>query len=194
MGWTEVIEELETKVVGTLEGKFLPMDGVPFFRVQYPPNQEREALRQFHLLEERIKQKGWQTVWISMNDVLKQALASLIGCDLSDLKDRLKGLERERGHKELRELLSENLPKELTKAIIGSLEQQRGQERGVAFLVRTGSIFPFLRPSTLLAQLEGKTRWVIVFAYPGTNLGAFLDTQPFNSHGGYYRGEIIYWR
>lgn len=194
MGWNEVMGDLEKKVVGTLEGKFRPMDGVPFFRVQYPPNEEREAIRQFQLLAERIKQKGWQTAWISLNEPLKRALASLIGCDLCDLKDRLKRLEKERDRKELRMLLSKHLPKKLMEAVIGLLEQQRGQEKGVAFLVRTGSLFPFLRPSTLLAQLEGKTRWVIVFAYPGTNLGAFLDTQPFNSHGGYYRGEIIYWR
>jgi hypothetical protein len=43
MPWDEVIGELESKLVGTLKGTFTPMDGVPFFRVMYPPREEREA-------------------------------------------------------------------------------------------------------------------------------------------------------
>lgn len=196
MGWNEVIGDLERKLVGTLKGTFLPMDGVPVFRVQYPPSEEREALRQFRLLAERLKQKGYQTVWIPMKDALKQALASLIGCDLNELDKRVRALEEERDRKELRSLLSEYLPNEIVRAIVSLLEQQcdRSNEKGVAFLVRTSVLFPFLRPSTLLSRLEGKTKWIIVFAYPGVNLGAFLDAQPADLHGGYYRGEIIRWQ
>ncbi|MFA0782355.1 hypothetical protein, partial [Fervidibacter sacchari] len=77
MPWAEVIEELESKLVGTLKGTFTPMDGVPFFRVMYPPGEEREALRQFRLLSERLKQQGWQVECISLTRVLQETLASL---------------------------------------------------------------------------------------------------------------------
>ncbi|MBC7335931.1 MAG: hypothetical protein H5U01_06630, partial [Clostridia bacterium] len=55
MGWHEVMGELEEKLVGTLRGTYRPLDNVPFFRVQYPPVEEREALRQFRMLTERLR-------------------------------------------------------------------------------------------------------------------------------------------
>ncbi len=194
MPWAEVISELESKIVGTLKGTFKPMDGVPFFRVMYPPREEREALRQFKLLADRLNQQGWQTVQISLTEAMKEAIASLLGCGVDELSERLKEEERSRDRNELKNKLAEHLPPEMAKVVIAHIDSHGLSQKGVAFLVRTGAIYPFMRPSHLLAHLEGKVKWVIVIAYPGTSVGAFLDSEPASLYGGYYRGEIIQWR
>lgn len=194
MPWAEVISELESKIVGTLKGTFKPMDGVPFFRVMYPPREEREALRQFKLLADRLNQQGWQTVQISLTEAMKEAIASLLGCGVDELSERLKEVERSRDRNELKNKLAEHLPPEMAKVVIAHIDSHGLSQKGVAFLVRTGAIYPFMRPSHLLAHLEGKVKWVIVIAYPGTSVGAFLDSEPASLYGGYYRGEIIQWR
>ena len=194
MPWAEVISELESKLLGTLKGTFKPMDGVPFFRVMYPPREEREALRQFKLLADRLNQQGWQAVQISLTEAMKEAIASLLGCGVDELSERLKEVERSRDRNELKNKLAEHLPPEMAKVVIAHIDPHGLSEKGVAFLVRTGAIYPFMRPSHLLAHLEGKVKWVIVIAYPGTSVGAFLDSEPASLYGGYYRGEIIQWR
>ncbi|MFA0740910.1 MAG: hypothetical protein DFNUSKGM_001017 [Candidatus Fervidibacter sacchari] len=194
MPWAEVISELESKLVDTLKGTFTPMDGVPFFRVMYPPREEREALRQFNLLADRLNQQGWQTVQISLTEAMKEALASLLGCGVDKLAERLKEEERRRDQNELKSNLAEHLPPEMAKMVIAHIDSHGLSKKGVAFLVRTGTIYPFMRPSHLLARLEGKVKCAIVIAYPGTSVGAFLDSEHASLYGGYYRGEIIQWR
>lgn len=194
MGWYEAMQDLEDKVIKTLEGKFTPMDGIPFFRVQYPPKEEREAIRQFRLLKDRLEQRGWKTLWIPVTEMMKEALASLVNCPLGQLSENLKKLERERNRKELSASLSEHLPPKLTETIVRLIKRESLGRKGVLFLVRTGTLYPFIRPSTLLAQLENRVESVVVFAYPGTSLGMFLDACPSDPHGGYYRGEVISWR
>ncbi len=194
MPWAEVISELESKLVGTLKGTFTPMDGVPFFRVMYPPREEREALRQFKLLADRLNQQGWQTVQISLTEAMKEALASLLGCGVDKLAERLKEEERRRDQSELKSNLAEHLPPEMAKVVIAHIDSHGLSKKGVAFLIRTGAIYPFMRPSHLLVHLEGKVKCAIVIAYPGTSVGAFLDSEAVGLYGGYYRGEIIQWR
>ncbi len=194
MPWIEVIEKLESKLVGTLKGTFTPMDGVPFFRVMYPPREEREALRQFRLLSERLKQQGWQVKCISLTHVFREALVSLLGCKVEELPEKLKKEERFRDRNELKSSLAEYLPLEMARIITKHIESKGLVKKGIAFLVRTGTIYPFMRPSHLLARLEGKVKCVIVIAYPGISVGAFLDSETAGLYGGYYRGEIIQWR
>jgi len=194
MPWAEVISELESKLVGTLKGTFTPMDGVPFFRVMYPPREEREALRQFKLLADRLSQQGWQTVQISLTEAMKEAIASLFGCGINELAERLKEEEKSRGQNELKSNLAEHLPPEMARVIIAHIDSHGLSGEGVVFLTRTGAIYPFMRPSHLLKHLEGKVKCAVVIAYPGTSVGAFLDSELTDLYGGFYRGEIIQWR
>ncbi|MCD6506892.1 DUF1788 domain-containing protein [Candidatus Poribacteria bacterium] len=189
MGWHEVIGELEGKLEGTLKGTYRPLDGIPFFRVQYPPSEEREALRQFRLLAERLFKRGWRSECVSLTDMFREALLDLLGCPPSQLSERLKLLEREQDRSELQERLSEYLPYEIVKAIQGFLSGSSSQD--VVVLLRMGALYPFLRPSSLLSMMEGQISCVVVLPYPGTTLGAMLDAPPADPHGGYYRGEVI---
>jgi len=192
MGWHEVVQELEKKLKGTLQGTYRPLDNVAFFRVQYPPAEEREALRQFRLLAERLQHHGWEATCISLLEIFQQGIAALLNCQISELGERLRILEQEHERTELQGRISEYLPGEMVKALV---ERLQGMTReSVAILLRMGALYPFLRPSSLLAKLEGRVACAIVLPYPGTTLGALLDATPADPRGGYYRGEMRPWR
>jgi len=191
MGWHKVMEELEVKVEGILDGTYRPIDGIPFLRVQYPPQEEREALHQLKLFSQRLKQKGWQTEFLSLTRIFKETIVDLLGHPSEDLLSRLKEFENKEKEEILRrlsEVLSETFPNKLAEHL-HSLTRD-----SVAFLVRTGALYPFLRPSTLLSHLEGQVSCIIVLAYPGIIPGELLNAPPSDPHGSYYRGEIIYWQ
>ena len=191
MGWHETMELLEARLDGTLRGTYRPMDNVPFFRVQYPPAQEREALAQFQALAERLRQRDWEVRCISLIEVLQAALEHLVNCPTSELSGQLRQLEAGRDRDELRTQLSEHLPDEISdllKADLGAIPRE-----GVAILLRMGGLYPLVRTSAIESRLEARVSCAIVLAYPGTSVGALLDTQPAGGHGGYYRGEILQW-
>lgn len=192
MAWHDLIEELEKKLEGTLRGVYRPLDNIPFFRVQYPPVEEKEAIKQFHLLADRLCQRGWKAECVSLTELFQEALASLINCSMSELSENLRNLERNRDRSELQAKVSDFLPDELTKIIVQRFKEW--PREGAIFLLRMGSLYPFVRTSSLLSKLEGKLRCAIILPYPGTTLGALLDAPPADPHGGYYRGEVITWK
>jgi hypothetical protein len=185
------MELLQQKLEGTLRGTYRPMDNVPFFRVQYPPAQEREALAQFEALAERLRQREWDARTISIVDVLERALERLLNCAPSELSTELRQLEAERDRTELGRQLAEYLPDEMSDLLneeLGAIPRE-----GVAILLRVGALYPLVRTSALESRLEGRVSCAIVLPYPGTSVGALLDAQPAGGHGGYYRGEILQW-
>lgn len=192
MGWATVMGKLEEKLVGTLEGRYRPRDGIPFFRVQYPPAEEREALHQFRLLAERLQQKGWPVLSVRLTEILWEALEELLGCGRAILPRELVSLETQRDRDELQRLLAEHLPQVCAGAVVRRLEGAR--KGSAALLVRTGALYPFVRPSTLLSLLEGRVPCAVVLAYPTNTIGALLDASPAGGQGGYYRGEIVRWQ
>ena len=192
MSWHEMMQELENKVEGTLQGTYRPLDNVPFFRVQYPPIEEREALREFKSLMERLSQKGWTVESISLTELFKEALAALRNCLVTELIESLKVLEKERDRKELQRLLSDYLPDEISKVIAERFGKM--SQKSVLVLLRMGALYPFIRSSSLFSKLEGKVQCAVILPYPGMSLGALLDTPPADPHGGYYRGEVIAWK
>jgi len=191
MGWTEVMEELEEGLEGTLRGTYRPLDNMPFFRVQYPPEEEREALHQFTLLAERLRQRGLQVEVVSLTECFKRALMRLLNCSEEELPDLLKEREQ-KDRSEFQQKLSDYLPEEIAALLKKRLAGIPGG--GCAILQRMGSLYPFLRTSTMLSLLENEISCVIILPYPGTQLGALLDAPPADPHGGYYRGDIIMWK
>jgi len=84
------------------------------------------------------------------------------------------------------------LSKSLSERLVGRLHPL--PQQSVIALLRTGALYPFLRPSVLLSHLENQVRCVIVLAYPATSVGELLGAPPSGGHGGYYRGEVIVWQ
>lgn len=192
MAWPETIQALEVKVERTLKGTYRPMDNVPFFRVQYPPDEEREALRQFRLLAQRIEQKGWHSSTVLLTEILASALSRLLDVPPSDLGTRLRGLEKENDRGELQGRLAEHLLDEVARALIERLGGM--PKESLTVLLRLGALSPFIRSSSLESRLEGQVACVVILPYPGSTLGALLDSTPANPYGGYYRGELIAWQ
>jgi len=192
MPWAEVMEELEDKVRGTLQHRYRPLDNVPFFRLQYPPAQEREALRELRLLADRLRNGGWPVRVLSLTEVIRQGLSRLLNVGEEQLPDCLLQLERERERPELESLLAEYLPGEVVSVVVERLRDM--PRESVSILTRVGALYPFVRSSSLESRLEGRVKGVIVLAYPGTRLGALLDGRGVDPRAGYYRGETIQWR
>lgn len=192
MGWHELMGELQLKVEGTLRGIYRPLDNIPLFRVQYPPTEEREAVKEFKLLAKRLHICGWKVECASLIDLFRDALANLINCSFSELKESLRTLEQAHNRLELQQRLSDFLPDELAKVItqhFGNMPRE-----SVLILLRMGALYPFIRTSSIVSKLEGKLTCTVILPYPGTTLGALLDAPPVDPHGGYYRGEVITWK
>lgn len=187
MGWDEIIQNLQERVEGTVYGYITPIDDVPFFTVCYPPEREREALREFRQLSERFKANDFQVEIISMKDIFKEALSQL-GVDSDE--DSLIKFESSKNSTELRNSLARYLPQEITKILYERLKDK--DEKFIAILTRTGSLYPFARTSSIRSKLENKIKCVLVIAYPANNVGDMLGDPSFGV-GGYYRGEIISW-
>ncbi|RLB00309.1 MAG: hypothetical protein DRG83_11730 [Deltaproteobacteria bacterium] len=191
MGWLEVMRKLEDKVTATLRGHYHPLDGVPFFRVQYPPQQEHKALLEFRSLAQRLRQAGWHVESISLTEVLRETLIEMLNCPPKKLRERLEELETERERHELQTMLSEHLPERLAEKLFEKLGEL--PQNSIIILLRTGALFPFVRPSALLSRLEGRINCIVILAYPGMTLGELLEAPPASLHSGYYRGETICW-
>lgn len=191
MGWNELFAEVEEKVIGTIKGTIRPLDGIPFFTVCYPPEYEREAIRQFKLFSERLKvREDIPSVVISMKDILKEALIEL-GVIKKNDERWLVEFEREKGKEELTEDLKMYLPEKISEILLNRLVDKTSNF--VAILIRTGALYPFVRTSSIRAKLENKIKCVLIITYPANEAGEMLYSKSFNL-GGYYRGEIIHWR
>lgn len=191
MGWNELFAEVEEKVIGTIKGTIRPLDGIPFFTVCYPPEYEREAIRQFKLFSERLKvREDIPSVVISMKDILKEALIEL-GVIKKNDERWLVEFEREKGKEELIEDLKMYLPEKISEILLNRLVDKTSNF--VAILIRTGALYPFVRTSSIRAKLENKIKCVLIITYPANEAGEMLYSKSFNL-GGYYRGEIIHWR
>lgn len=190
MGWPELMGELESKLLGWRRGTYRTLDNLPFFRVQYPPAQEREALRQFSMLADRLCAQGFPTQCISLTEILRDTLEQLTNAK-AGLPQALRRLETSRERTALQARLGELLPEELPQLLCARLEAL--PRDSAAILLRLGALYPFVRSSILLSRLENRVHCAVVLPYPGTTLGALLDAFE-EPHAGYYRGEIIAWR
>ena len=189
MGWSEVMGDIEEKVAGTVKGTFRPLDGIPFFTVCYPPEEERNAIREFNDLSGRFVAKGMPSEVVSMENVLKAALIEL---DVANENDERAIVEFERSKKreELKDDLSRYLPEQISDLILKKLKDK--DRDFIAILTRTGSLYPFVRTSSIRAKLENRVKCVVIISYPANNIGEMLNDSSFKL-GGYYRGEIFYW-
>ncbi|RLI77131.1 hypothetical protein DRP05_11125 [Archaeoglobales archaeon] len=188
MGWIELMKVVEEKVIGTVKGYFRPLDGIPFFTVCYPPEYEREAIRQFKSLSDRLNAKDIPSEVISMKDVLKDALIKL---GVAKDGEELAKFEMERDREELIEDLRRYLPDKISEVLLEKLSDKNPDF--VAILTRTGILYPLVRTSSIRAKLENRIKCILIIAYPANEVGEMLYSSSFTL-GGYYRGEVINWR
>lgn len=190
MPWVSKIEVLYEQVTGVLDGRYRPLDGVPFFRFLYPPEDELRALQEFRHFVTRLKTNGYNAETVSLFSVFKEALGNLVGAASEEsLLAKLYEYERSNSRAELAGRLAEHLPEEMAEQLLGRLHPFPA--RTCCVLTRAGALFPFVRLSSLFSRLENKVPHVLVALYPGNEEGAMLGDRSFDRAAAYYRGEVL---
>ena len=183
------IDELYHRVTGVLNKTYRPLDGIPFFRFLYSPEEERAVLEAFNLLVQRLEAGGYEAGIVSFFDVLETGLMEMANVSVADLPSCLKQYEQA-DREDFLFRLHTYLPSHLTARLKNRLEEY--SPSACIVLTRTGVLFPFVRLSSLLASLEGQTNQLLVALYPGDQEGAMLRDPSFDmaiTH--YYRGEVL---
>ena len=195
MPWDDrAYDQLRDEVLASLGGAH-STTGVPFFVYAYPPAAEMRAVDRFEQLAVVLRGKGYQVQVVYLGRLLASVLRSM------PLYLGESGQQAEEGSRaELQRELSraDGLPKKIADALLKGVPEvcdplAAGSQDRCAILLRAGALFPFVHVSQILNQLEQKTRWTVVVAFPGsgspTNDEAlrFLD----ETEGAYYRARVI---
>lgn len=153
-----------------------------FAILPYPPEQEFALRRAIHELSTELRDAGWTTGTVVMHSLLLARLRAEGPDVLDSIVRREKSLagaaDRSRGLRMLKERVVNLLDKPdglATDVVLGIeaiLAESRSPARTVIFLGRLGGLYPFLRTSTLLKHIDGRTQNVpVVLLYPGETEG-----------------------
>ena len=162
-----------------------------FALLPYPPEHEFEVRRQVAALNSDLRRAGWEVLDVSMQRLFLQRIRSRLGTAAIESlvssekrlasKDPLRPLARLQGP--LTHLLEG--PDGLAGDIIAAIETfvESHPDRTATTLVwisRLGALYPFVRTSSLLKHLDGRTRQLpVVLLYPGRQTGmtalSFMD-------------------
>ena len=141
---------------------------MPYALFRYDPEEEFELRKQVTLLETRLSQRGKRIKRISLAECLDEAMRSQ-----RPLKEWF-AAEREQGVETVVEtvhsVLSEYAP--LVDLVAARMPEDPDPLRDVAFILRTGALFPVYRTFSLLEQLKNRVLVPTVLFYPGDLDGA----------------------
>lgn len=197
MPWDDrAFDQLRDEVVASLGGAH-STTGVPFFVYPYPPTEERRALDKFEQLAVVLGGQGHHVQVVYLGRLLASVLRA--GSMQLYLGETGRAAE-ETSRADLQQELSraDGLPKKVAEALLeGKTDVFEplaggGQDR-CALLVRAGALFPFVHVSQILNQLEQKTRWTVVVAFPGRTAPGSGEALRFldETEGSYYRARVI---
>ena len=160
---------------------------LPFAILRYDPEQEWELRRELRLLATRLEQASRRVHFISLADLLWEAV------DASEGMDAVVELERDRGfgaaQEQLTTYLSDRDWRPLPDLLAEKL-QPLDPRRDVVFLIRAGAMAPAIyHMSKLLDEMQGRTDVTTILAYPGTIEGTtglrFMDLKEREALGNY---------
>ena len=137
---------------------------MPYLIFLYDPEAEYELRKQVTLLETRLHQKGKCVHRISLAECLDDAMKS------QRLLSEWFEAEREQGTDTIidtiHSVLAEYSP--LVELVAARLPAVGDPLCDIAFILRTGALFPVYRTFSLLEQLKGRMKIPAVLFYPGT--------------------------
>lgn len=141
---------------------------MPYALFRYDPEDEFELRAQVTLLETRLAQKGKRIHRISLAECLDEAMVSQRPLLEWFAAEREQGVETvvETVHA----VLSEYAP--LVDLVAARMPAVPDPLRDIAFILRTGALFPVYRTFSLLEQLKGRVHVPTVLFYPGSLDGA----------------------
>ena len=160
---------------------------LPFAILRYEPREEWELRRQARLLATRLDEHGREVRFVSMADLLWEAIETTEGLDAVVELERQQGFEAaqdqvtsylsDRDWRPLPDLLAERL-------------QGLDPKRHVVFLTRATAMAPAIyHMSRLLDEMQGRTRVTTILFYPGSLEGTtglrFMDLKDREALGNY---------
>ncbi len=160
---------------------------LPFALLRYDPHQEWELRRELRLLATRLEQRNRRVRFISLADLLWEAI------DKSEGIAAVAELERERGYEAAQEQVTTYLSdRDWTPLpdLLSDKLRPLDPKRDVVFLIRAGAMAPALyHMSKLLDEMQGRTEVTTILAYPGTIEGTtglrFMDLKDREALGNY---------
>lgn len=196
MPWDErPFEILRTRLLEVIRGERRPASGVPFLVIVYDPTEEYRSLRRLEQLVDVLRGDGRRAQIVYLGAVVAAVLER--GLYLSDAGVAAEGQDPDRLRADLARAdgLARWVADALLKGEGGIVEEPLSEDEPgrCTVLVRTGALFPFAHVSQVLNHLEGRTRDVVVAAFPGSRDPSNPDTLRFlnETEGSYYRAEII---
>lgn len=160
---------------------------LPFAILRYDPDEEWKLRNETRLLATRLEQAGKRAHFVSLADLLWEAI------DVTEGLDAIIELERDRGfeaaQKQVTTYLSDPdwqpLPELLAKRL-----KQLDAKRDIVFLLRATAMAPAIyHMSKLLDEMQGRTDVATILFYPGTIEGPtglrFMDLEDREPMGNY---------
>lgn len=161
----EKFRELESLLVNSRHTLALHA-GVPFVLLIYDPRQEGMCREEQAHLGNKLEDAGLVVHEIPVQTFLFDHYAQL------GLVDKI--FEKERANPgDVYRDLAKNLRPALVAHIIQKAQQLEGQD-AVLFLTQTAHLYPFVRVSNLLEDLENRVKLPFIVMYPGEELDGEL--------------------
>ncbi|MGI5845445.1 MAG: BREX protein BrxB domain-containing protein [Candidatus Xenobium sp.] len=153
-----------------------------FAILPYPPEREFEVRRRARQLSDELKKRKWEVLDVDLHACLVQRLRTRLREDerqkLIDSERRIAAKDPMRPLDRLRGPLSRLLEGE--QGLAGDVIREIGefaeshpdqQDRTLIWIRRLGALYPFVRTSSLLRHLDGKTFQIpVVLLYPGEHI------------------------
>jgi hypothetical protein len=180
MAWDkEKMETLKQLVIATMKG--LRHTAVPFYLYSYAPTDEIVCLREFDIMAKELQYQGYSVDCHYLSQLLIEALQNLNYLDEETLN------EENQTFLDIEENLRTRLPKELVSLLSAAL---KGDRSHCTILLRAGSLYPFVHPSTLLSQMEAVIYSTVVLPFPGRKDGPMLGDLQYAGRS-YYHGTWL---
>lgn len=183
IGLQSAFQALQRDLLAEEGPRISTMRNYRFAIVPYPPAREFEVRRRVFELSRDLRVQGWEVLDISMQRLFLQRLRTrLTEAELKSLmdsekrladRDPLRPLSRLQGP--LSRLIEgeQGLAQDVVRAIGEFADNHPERENNtLIWISRLGALYPFLRTSSLLKHLDGKTRQLpVVLLYPGEQKG-----------------------
>lgn len=175
----EAFHALEQDLIHPAGPRISLVHQYPFAILPYPPKLEFEMRVEFSKLRERLEQKDWRVLSLSLIRLLFQRLREQdtridVVQKLIEREKRFAQKDIQRGLQDLHQQLAchiegkDGIAKDCAQAI--AQEFHDAPPRSVVFLYRIGALYPFFRTSGLLKHLpESLPKHVpVILLYPGS--------------------------
>lgn len=160
---------------------------LPFAILRYDPAEEWDVRREARLLATRLGASGREVKFISLADLLWQAI------DETEGLEAVVQLERQRGFEAAQEQITTYLSDADWRALPDLLAERLktlDPQRHVVCLTRAAAMAPAIyHMSKLLDEMQGRTRVITILFYPGTLDGTtglrFMELKDREALGNY---------